>query len=451
MPAILSMLVISLYQIVDGIFLGRRLGPEAMASVNLLYPILALYIGLAVMIGMGGNARIGVLLGAGDRYNAGRTLSLILCLGVGLGVGGSLVTIPLLPLVPPLLGAGGDLAAFATDYLAALLPFFTPLILSFILEQATRNDGRPGLASGVIISTTLLNIVLDYLFIFPLDMGIMGAAVATGIANACATLVFLGRFAMKTMRDARAPGARGGVASEGLVLHRPGGGIGVLGRIAYNGSSELMNEMAGGVTTYLYNRTILAMLGPIALASFTMVQYLLIFGLMILMGLGIGAQPIIGYNHGAGNTARVAGTLTRLLVAGFALGVVLFVLLQTQSEAMARLFFPGHPELLPLTAEISRLVSISMLLMPFGVVGSIFFTSLQKAGHSMLVAAARGFAFTVIGIVTLPRLLGPTGIWLTPVFAEGLTAVCAALLLVRWRQRARAGLSGARCFAQGGE
>ena len=143
MPAVLSMLVMCLYQIVDGMFLGRKLGPEALASVNLLYPILAILIGLAVMIGVGGNARIGVLLGAADRHNAGRTLSLILLLGTGLGVIGSLITFLALPTIPSLLGAYGILADFATEYLTAILPFFTPLILSFILEQATRNDGRP--------------------------------------------------------------------------------------------------------------------------------------------------------------------------------------------------------------------------------------------------------------------------------------------------------------------
>ena len=423
MPAILSILVMSLYHIVDGIFLGRRLGPEALASVNLLYPIMAVYIGLAVMIGVGGNARIGVLLGADDRHNAGRTLSLILCLGAGLGVIGSFITSLALPLIPSLLGAHGTLANYATEYLTAIFPFFTPMILGFILEQSTRNDGRPGFATTVIVSTTALNILLDYLFIFPLDMGISGAAIATGIANSCAAVVFLGRFGLKTLHR-----------SQGLILHDPGGGIRVLGKIAYNGSSEMMNELAGGVTTFLYNRTILAMLRPIALASFTIVQYLVIIGMMLLTGLGIGSQPIIGYNHGAGKTHRVQGTLKRLLVAGFVLGAAFFVLLQTQAEPITRLFIPHNPETLSMTIEISRFVSIALLFMPIGIISSMFFTSLLKAGSSLLLSISRGFVFTVLGILILPRFLGASGIWLTPVLAESLTGVLAITLLVRWRR-----------------
>ncbi len=423
MPAVLSMMVLTLYQIVDGIFLGRKLGPEAMASVNLLYPILVIFIGLAVMIGVGGNARIGVLLGAGDRHNAGKTLSLILFLGIGLGIIGSLITALGLPYVPFLLGAEGTLADFATEYLRVIFPFFTPLVLSFILEQATRNDGHPGFATGVIVSTTLLNILLDYLFIFPLDMGISGAAIATGIANSCAAMVFLGRFGFKTLRR-----------SQGLIFHSPGGGIHVLWQIVYNGSSELINELAAGVTTFLYNRKILELVGPVGLASFTMIQYLLIIGLMLMMGMGIGAQPILGYNHGAGKTSRVNGTLKRLLLAGVVLGIALFILMITQAEFMARLFFPAHPETLGLTVEISRFVSIALLFMPFGVIGSIFFTSLQKAGNSMLLAVSRGFVFSVLGILILPNYLGSTGIWLTPVIAEAMTAVLAVILLMKWRR-----------------
>ena len=421
MPAILSMLVMCLYQIVDGIFLGRKLGPEALASVNLLYPIFVILIGLAVMIGIGGNARIGVLLGADDRHNAGKTLSLILCLGTGLGVIGSLITFLVLPTIPSLLGAYGILADFATKYLTAIFLFFTPMILSFILEQATRNDGRPVFATTVMVSTALLNILLDYLFIFPLDMGISGAAIATGIANACAAVVFLGRFGLKTLRR-----------SQGLIFHSPGGGIRVMGKIAYNGSSEMMNELAGGVTTFLYNRTILAMLGAIALASFTIVHYLVIIGMMLLIGLGTGSQPIIGYNHGAGKTHRVRGVLKRLVAVGFMLGVAFFILLQTQAGPMTRLFIPHHPETLSMTIEISRFVSIALLFMPIGIISSMFFTSLLKAGNSLILSIARGFVFTVLGILILPRFLGATGIWLTPVLAEGLTSVLAITLLVRW-------------------
>jgi Na+-driven multidrug efflux pump len=194
----------------------------------------------------------------------------------------------------------------------------------------------------------------------------------------------------------------------------------------------MMNELAGGVTTFLYNRTILAMLGALALASFTIVQYLVIIGMMLLIGLGTGSQPIIGYNHGAGKTHRVRGTLKRLLAIGLVLGAVLFVLLQTQAGPITRLFIPHHPETLSTTIEISRFVSIALLFMPIGIISSMFFTSLLKAGNSLVLSIARGFIFTVMGILILPRFLGTTGIWLTPVLAEGLTGVLAITLLVRW-------------------
>ena len=145
-PAVASMLFMAFYQITDGIMAGRSLGPEAMASVNVLYPIVALLSGLAVMIGVGGNARIAVLLGAGRPREAGRVPGLIVCLGVALGIVGSAAAVVLMPWILSILGTSGLLGHFAAGYLRGILPFFTFMILTFILEQSIRNDGKPNLA-----------------------------------------------------------------------------------------------------------------------------------------------------------------------------------------------------------------------------------------------------------------------------------------------------------------
>jgi len=112
-PAVVSMLFMALYQIIDGMMVGRRLGPEALASVNLLYPVIALLVGLAVMLGVGGNARIAILLGEGNSYRASRVLGLILLLGLGLGVVGSLLSVLLMPNILSFLGTSGELGAQA--------------------------------------------------------------------------------------------------------------------------------------------------------------------------------------------------------------------------------------------------------------------------------------------------------------------------------------------------
>ncbi len=428
LPAIASMLFMALYHMADAIMVGRSLGPDALASVNILYPIMAFFIGLAAMIGVGGNARVAVLQGAGETEPARRTLGLVIALGVGLGLLGSLITVLALQQILAILGTSGNLGELAGHYLITLYPFFTSMILIFILEQSVRNDGRPNLATGVMAAMALLNIALDYLFLFPMQMGIAGAALATGIAQTFGAVIFIAYFVRKKI--VRAPGLRFG---------KPGGGLPVLRIIAFNGASEFFNSIAGGLTTFLFNRALLTYIGSEGVAAFAMVHYLIMFGTVVFLGISIGSQPILSYNHGAGKLKRVRDTLVRLIISSALMAVVFFLVLRWQAEAMIMLFIPDHPGTIALALQAAVVVSWSLLIMPFGIISSMFFTALEKAGSSMLVSLSRGLVFTVIGLALFPLFLGELGIWITPVFAELMTIFITIYLLRRWINEASAG------------
>jgi len=422
-PAVASMLFMAFYHIADAIMVGRALGPEALASVNILYPIMALFIGLAAMIGVGGNARVAVLQGAGQTDQARRVLGLVIALGAGLGITGSLIAVFGYEHILVMLGtsSSASLSALAAEYLMAIYPFFTMMILIFILEQTVRNDGRPNLATGVMVAMAAINILLDYIFLFPLGMGIAGAALATGISQSLGMLIFLAYFIRKTIMQ-----------KPGIRLGLPGGGYRTLKTISINGSSELLNSVAMGLTTFLFNRVLLIYLGSAGVAAFAMVQYLLMIGAVVFIGISVGSQPIISYNHGAGMTGRVKGILKRIMAASIILSLFFFIILRQQSAATIALFIPDHPETALLTSQAADYISWSLIFMPVGIIGSMFFTSLEKAGNSLLIALSRGLIFTVIGLLLFPSLWGVAGIWVTPVFAEGITTVVTAVLLYRW-------------------
>jgi Na+-driven multidrug efflux pump len=420
-PAVASMLFMAFYQITDGIMVGRSLGPQAMASVNVLYPVVALLSGLGVMIGVGGNARIAVLLGAGKTREAGRVLGLIICLGLILGVTGSIASVLFMPWILAILGTSGELGVFAAGYLRGILPFFTFLVLAFILEQSVRNDGKPNLAGGVMALAALLNIALDYLFLFVLEMGIAGAAMASGISQSIAATVFLVYFARKTIA------ARGtGDESGGLRPARPDWSLATVRAIMVNGSSEFFNSLSMGVTTFLFNRLVLLYVGALGVAALTVVQYPMMLGVMVIMGIGSGTQPIFSYNHGAGLRERVRGTLVRTVILASAMGFLVFLLMGAPATRIAALFLPGHPEALVLTRDVSRFARWSMLFLPAAMVASVYFTALEQAGRSLVVALARGLVLPVAGLAIFPLLWGATGIWITIVFAEA-TAVLVAI------------------------
>ncbi|WP_245874100.1 MATE family efflux transporter [Alkalispirochaeta sphaeroplastigenens] len=417
-PAVISMAFQALYQIVDGIMVGRSLGPDAMASVNVLYPLVALVAGLAVMIGTGGNARAAVLLGAGDHRGASRVLGTILLLGFLLGVLGAAITAALVPQLLALLGVGPVLSGYVREYLLGLLPFFWGMILVFILEQSVRNDGKAALASLVMAGSALVNIGLDYLFLFVLDLGIIGAAWATGISQTGAALIFLGYFLVKTLR--REPG---------LSLGRPVREARTLRIICINGSSELLNSLSGGVTTFLFNRVLLGVVGALGVAAFTVVQYPVMLGVMVVLGLGSGVQPLFSYNYGAGEVLRVRRALHATLAISLVVGILLWVSLGAPARVIAALFLPGHGEAQRLAAEAASFFRWVVLCMPLGIIASVYFTAREEAGKSLAIALARGLVVPVAGVLLLPLWLGVSGVWLTPVIAEVVACVLVVWLM----------------------
>lgn len=421
-PAMASMMFMAFYQIVDGIMVGRRLGPEALASINLLYPIIALIIGLAVMIGTGGNARLAVLLGAGKVTQARQTLGLIALLGTILGILGSLGIHLFFPWIIRFLGASGSLATDAGDYLRSLSPFFTSMILLFILEQSVRNDGKPNLATIVMAGAALLNIILDYLFLFIFDYGIIGAALATGISKSLGASIFVTYFVKKTLKN-----------GTGLYFAYPKAIRETLKSICTNGSSEFFGSLAVGVTTWLFNYKLLLLAGSLGIAAFALVQFILMIASAIFMGIGAGIQPIISYNHGAKLNKRVWAIITHSIVASLIIAAALVIVLQFTTIPLVSLFIKDHPEALKLTLDATAWIRWSIIFMPIGILGSICFTSLEKAGPSIVIALSRGLILTMVGLIVFSRLIGLTGIWLTPLFSEGGTALITLALLNSWQ------------------
>ncbi len=420
-PAVASMLVMALYQIADGAMVGRRLGPDALAAVNILYPVLALFVGLAVMLGVGGSARIAVLLGSGNAKLARKVLSLLVLLGSLLGLTGTAIVLAWSGPLTSLLGADAEVQGLSLSYLLVLAPFFTAFILSFILEQAVRNDGRSTLAGAVMASGAVLNIALDYLFLYILDLGIAGAALASGISMSVCAVVFVGYFTLKTI-----------ALKPGLRLSRPILNLRVLRAIAVNGSSELFSSLAVGVVTLLFNRTLMHHAGSLGVAAFAMVQYLLMLGSVFFGGMATGAQPIISHNYGAGRTDRVSETLVRVMGTAGGIGIVLAAASWAAADRAATLFVPHHPEAISMTAMAMRIVAWSLLFAPVGTIASMYFTSIERAAASLGIAALRALLFPLAALAVLPGMWGETGIWLVPAVSEFSAALASGIMLIRW-------------------
>jgi len=417
----ISMLVMAMYQMADGMMVGRRLGPDALAAVNLLYPVIALLVGLAVMLGVGGNARIAVLLGSGQKREARGVLSLVLLLGLGLGVLGTIASFAFAQPLTAALGASEGVQDMTRLYLLTIAPFFSAHILTFILDQAVRNDGKAGFATIIMVSGAVINIGLDYLFLFVFDMGISGAALASAVGQSFSATVFLVYFLAASLKT-----------SPGLRLSRPVVGGRIVSAIAVNGSSELLASLALGVVTLAFNRALMAQTGSLGVAAFALVQYVLMLGAVFFNALGTGSQPVLSQNYGAGRTERVSQALGMVMGAGAAIGPVLFVSMYMFASHMAALFVPEHPEAVVIATDAIRIVAWSLPLAAMGTIGSVFFTSIEKAGMSLMIAAGRGLLFPLMALAVFPSLWQVNGIWLVPIATELAGAAVTLVLLTRW-------------------
>jgi Na+-driven multidrug efflux pump len=376
------------------------------------------------MIGVGGNTRIAILLGNGKVRRSSQVLGLILLLGALLGVAGSLSAFFLMPQILGILGAEStQLGIFAGDYLRGLIPFFSFMILIFILEQSIRNDGQPHFASIVMAACAVLNIVLDYFFLFVMNYGIIGAAMATGISQSCGAILFLSYFAFKYLKK-----------KNGLQLAIPVLNFEILKTIVINGSSEMLNSFAAGITIFLYNKSILFHSGELGVAAFAMSQYILMMGMMIIVGISNGTQPIFSYNHGADKNQRVKGALWRVASICFFTGLAFFLIIGWKVDYMAGLFLRGHDDALVLSIEVTSIVRWSLIFMPLAVLGSVFFTALEQAGKSLIVALSRGLIFPVLGLILLPLWWGAFGIWFTVIFSESIS-VLVAISCYLWHKK----------------
>ncbi len=312
-PAVIGMLLQSIYMMIDGIFVGQGVGPEGLAAVNLAMPYLQIGSAVAFMIGVGGSTYTSIARGAGDDQRARRIYSMagkvLVLSSVVLSATGMLFS----KQIASILGASPNIEAMVAQYVFWLSAFMVFFMASMYFDSGMRILGRPMKAMYALGFVAIANIALDYLLIMVLDMGVQGAAIATGIAQMGGFLFLVGNF---TEKDSVLK------LQNTKIVWRD------LKPIIYNGSSEFATGIALGISTFLFNWILMAQGGALAVSAYSIVMYIAQIVSMIYFGVATGMQPIISYNHGAGDQKRVGLTLKyamgTVLLTGLVAGVILF-------------------------------------------------------------------------------------------------------------------------------
>lgn len=411
LPSIASVWVFSLYGIVDGIFVGQGVGPQALAAVNLSLPFVGLLFAVSIVVTIGAATAAGILRGEGNHQGAGKVFSLaVSALGL-FGLIACVLSYLYLDQIAWLLGARGELVAQVTEYLSVLLLFNTAYLVSYALEVFCKVDGFPGRELLAVCLAALTNIVLDYLFIMVWDMGLTGAALATGLAQCVSFLFLLLHFS----------GLLGRRGSLRFSLTPPYADIpGALRRLAgfiRTGLPDGLTEVSMGLTLLAFNNAIAHHFGVSELAAFSVLGYLGILMLQTYLGLTQGMQPIISYLSGKGDSATLFHCLRLTLLAALLIGAASYLLIALAGHHLAALFL-NDPALIQQAHQLMLPFATGFIVMGLNIVLAGFFTAQQQPLQAGAIAFLRAGPLIALLLILLPPLFSAHSIWLIPLYSE---------------------------------
>ena len=421
LPSIIMMIFTSIYGVVDGIFVSNFAGKTAFAAINLIMPYLMILGTIGFMVGTGGTALISKTLGMGDRKKANEIFSMLIFLCIIGGIVATVVSMALLRPVAHLLGAQGQMLEDCVTYGLIVLPAATAYILQFAFQSFCVTAEKANLSLGMTVASGVCNMVLDALFVAVFRWGLVGAAVATAIAQAVGAMIPLIYFA------------------------RPNGSLLQLGKFRFdgkallrtctNGSSELMTNLSLSVVSILYNLQLIHYAGEDGIAAYGVIMYVNLFFLSVFIGFSIGTAPLIGFNFGAENRKELKNLLRKSLVVLGVSSVSMLVLALLLARPLSRIFVGYDRNLMDMTVRGFMIYSLSFLLCGFNIFGSSLFTALNNGLISASISFVRTLLCQIVAVMTLPLIFGLDGIWASVVAAELTALVLTTFFVLKYRKR----------------
>ncbi|MBP1910617.1 MATE family efflux transporter [Methanolobus bombayensis] len=419
-PAIVGLLVQAFYNLVDTIFVGRGLGADSalgIAGLSVAFPVQMLMMGISMGLGIGGASIISRALGMGDHKKAERTLGNMVMLVI---ISSVIFTILGLVFIDPVLkvfGASESILPFAREYTKYILMGTIFFSFSAALSNTIRAEGHAKFAMSIMLISSIVNIILDPLFIFEFNMGIMGAAVATVISQVVGCVLVIHYY---TSNISMVPFR--------LVYMVPD--LALSWETVSIGMSEFIFNSVESLVFILLNQSLLIYGGDMAIAVFGIIIKIFMLTLMPIMGIKHGIQPIFGFNYGAGNFERVRETVSISNYIVFGMCILSVIVVFLIPEQIFR-FFSTDAGLIDVGVPA---IKISFLMMPFigsQIVAMALLQSLGKSKGSLMITLSRQIFFLPPLVFILPLYMGLTGIWVAFPISDFLGFVVAVILMKR--------------------
>ena len=417
LPAIIAQTASSLYNMVDSIFIGQGVGPLAISGLAVTFPLMNLSTAFGTLVGAGAATMLSVLLGQKNYKAANKVLGNVVTLNTIIGLVFMAVALIFIDPILYFFGASENTLPYAKEYITIILIGNVVTHLYFGLNAAMRSSGNPKKAMALTIFTVVFNTILDPIFIFVLDMGIVGAAWATVLAQTVAMILVMKHFSDKTRAfhfekgifkfDRR-------VAKDSLTI-----GMGPF----------LMNAAACLVTLFI-NQQLRDYSGDLGIGAYGICNRFIFMFIMICMGLNQGMQPIAGYNYGAKQYSRVKEVFWMTAKFGTIVTTICFCIGMFIPRLAAGIF--THDEaLLNMSEEGLRILTIGFPIVGFQMIGTNFFQCLGMVKKSIILSLSRQLLFLLPLLYCLPLWMGANGVWMSFPISDVLSALLTAILLRR--------------------
>ena len=417
LPSVLTMIFLSFYTTIDGFFVSRYAGSDALAGINIVIPITCVTFGVAVMLATGAGAIIGEHLGRNEVEQASRVFSFMCLVLLAFSAAFTALGVAFLRPIAVLLGSSERLMPHVLPYALVVFLGTVPMAFKLFFEYLVRSDGNSKVGLAMLVVGLVLNVGLDYLFVGVFRLGTLGAAWGTTLsitASALIGLVYFLRFG--NIRFAR-PKADGRVLLKSCT----------------NGSSEMFTEFSTGITTLLFNLLVMKYFGEDGVAAVTIIMYIYYFFISFYMGIAVAVAPVVSYNVGAEKPRKIREML-RYSFCTIAITAVLILAASLLGGPAIIHLFVQSGNVYDITWQALRLFSPVFVFIGFNVFLSGYFTALGNGLTSAVISLLRSLVLVVLFIAVLPLLLQENGIWLTMPFSEAVT-VLVALQLYRMQGR----------------
>lgn len=414
---ICGMMGLSCYILADTFFVSKGLGAKGLTALNLAIPIYSFVHGSGLMLGMGGATKYSIYMGQGESKNTNRIYSNTIYVMVVFAVIFVAMGIIFSENMALMLGADQEVLGMTKIYLQVILLFSPAFMTNDILLCFVRNDGNPQLSMTAMLAGSLSNIVLDYVFIFPLHMGIFGAVLATGFAPVISLGVLSGHWITKKNR---------------FHFQKTRPSLKLAGNIISLGVPALITEVASGIVMIVFNALFLKLQGNIGVAAYGVIANLSLVVTSVYTGIAQGIQPILSRSYGYGDAKSIKQTLKYAIRLMLFISGGIYLCFFGAADPVVRFFNSERNMQLQQIAENGlKLYFTALAFVGFNIVISTYFTSTEKALPAQIVSLSRGFIVIIPMALFLSFLFKMTGIWLSYPLTEGMVALTGAILYKR--------------------